>query len=115
MSISLCHVLIANTSLPSPPRPRLLQDGYTKDEFVSVARMFVQDMDWIGTTERLTNETLPLLMAVVNRSFEFPVKNQYKGSRFSKHDVEPYREWVMKKTAWDNELYQYANQKFVAK
>lgn len=74
--------------------------------------MFVQDMDWIGTTECLTNETIPLLKAIVNRSFDFPVKNQYKGSKFSKTDVHQYRNWVMEKTEWDNELYQYVQREF---
>ncbi|GKY94400.1 hypothetical protein MPSEU_000406000 [Mayamaea pseudoterrestris] len=93
-------------------RHKELRIGYSRQEFETVAKYFLQDMDWIGTLEQQSTETIPLLNRVTNMKLNFEHKNESPDSFGKTNVTEATKEWVLEENAWDIELYQQAQARF---
>lgn len=95
-------------------RRKELRTGYNRQEFETVVRYFLQDMDWIGTLEQQSTDTIPILNRVTSKQLVFEHKNESPGGdSFSKNDVSPEtKNWVLTENTWDIELYDHVRALF---
>lgn len=85
----------------------------TKEQCDQAYQVLFEDMDWIGTTESLTTETLPFLHYLVNHTNnltkETAIINHVKKKRMRKDQLSAkHLALVQDATAWDAEWYERA-------
>ena len=78
----------------------------------AVYEAFVNDFDWVGTTERLTSETLPILEQLGNVQYCPEVRNKSR-DKISKRTLSQVAvDFVRNATALDQSIYDRAIQDF---
>ena len=116
-----------NTTLPSPQclfmsrteltyrsseKHQALRQGFSETECETSYQALLEDMDWVGVTERMVEETFPLLRHVAGVDFDFKGRNRSK-KRLSRADLsEAAIQHVHEVTAWDQRLYERVQKDF---
>ena len=97
-----------------------MRQNFTKAECEAVSASFSQDLDWVGTTERLSDETLKILRAVANlqslnniQRRRPPKRNESTKQVNETALSQSTYEWLHNNmTEWDRELYEHAQRDF---
>ena len=95
-------------------RKEELRSGYNRQEFETVARYFLQDMDWVGTLEQQSTDTQIILDRVTKTTLVYEHKNESPGGdSFGKANVSAAtKQWVLDENKWDIELYKQVQSLF---
>lgn len=105
-------LFLARTEMSYRTKNKELRDDFTETECETAYQAFLEDMDWVGTTESMVDETFPLLQHVANESFPFPQRNNSE-KRLTISDLsESAIEHVRNLTAWDEAVYERVQQVF---
>lgn len=79
-----------------------------------VYQAFLHDLDWIGTTEKLSTETFPMIEQIANVTFVTHLKNKSKDKIKKSNLTEAAMTHIVNITSYDNDIYQRAKQDFPA-
>jgi len=96
----------------SPKNYQALRDGFSETECETSYQALLEDMDWVGVTERMVEETFPLLRHVAGVDFDFKERNRSK-KRLSRADLsEATIQHVREITTWDQRVYERVQNDF---
>ena len=97
----------------SPANYQALRNGFSETECETSYQALLEDMDWVGVTERMVEETFPLLRHVAGVDFDFKERNRSK-KRLSRVDLsEATIQHVREITAWDQRVYERVQKDFL--
>ena len=89
-----------------------MNENLREEECHHVYRQLFEDMDWIGSTEHLLNETLPLLSYIANRTIA-PHSENKSPTRMSWSRLDKSEQGkVIESTRWDTVWYEKMREQF---
>jgi len=83
-----------------------------KEGCAAVYQAFVEDLDWIGTTELLSTQTFPMIEQIANVTFASHLKNKSKDKIKKSNLTEAALAHIRNITSYDNDIYQRARQEY---